>query len=214
MTHRGFSHIGLSTLNLDKTREFYEDVLGFKPVVADTITVQEGGYLRHMFFDVGRGQLIAFLEPNGVPDVPTKYDAGINRGLGVPAGFYHFAFEAGSAAALAEKRDELRAKGVEVTDIADHGWAKSIYFKDPNGLSLEYCCVVRNLTTEDAAMQERFTIPRSALELNNTVSAKVPAARAASGIRGSISTSPRLRRPGSMRSKGSSPNYWSVLNPA
>ena len=196
MTHRGFSHIGLSTLNLDKTREFYEDVLGFKPVVADTITVQEGGYLRHMFFDVGRGQLIAFLEPNGVPDVPTKYDAGINRGLGVPAGFYHFAFEAGSAAALAEKRDELRAKGVEVTDIADHGWAKSIYFKDPNGLSLEYCCMVRNLTTEDAAMQERFTIPRSALELNNTVSAKVPAARAASGIRGSISTSPRLRRPG------------------
>jgi hypothetical protein len=33
--------------------------------------------------------------------VPTEYDAGINRGLGVPAGFYHFAFEAGSPAALA-----------------------------------------------------------------------------------------------------------------
>ena len=183
MTHRGFSHIGLSTLNLDKTREFYEDVLGFKPVVADTITVQEGGYLRHMFFDVGRGQLIAFLEPNGVPDVPTKYDAGINRGLGVPAGFYHFAFEAGSAAALAEKRDALRAKGVEVTDIADHGWAKSIYFKDPNGLSLEYCCMVRNLTEDDATMQERFTIPRGALELNDTLSAKVPAAQSARGAR-------------------------------
>ena len=183
MTHRGFSHIGLSTLNLDKTREFYEDVLGFKPVVADTITVQEGGYLRHMFFDVGRGQLIAFLEPNGVPDVPTKYDAGINRGLGVPAGFYHFAFEAGSAAALAEKRDALRAKGVEVTDIADHGWAKSIYFKDPNGLSLEYCCMVRNLTEDDATMQERFTIPRGALELNNKLSAKVPTAQSASGTR-------------------------------
>ena len=37
------------------------------------------------FFDVGRDQLIAFLEPNGVPDVPAKYDAGVNRGLGVPA---------------------------------------------------------------------------------------------------------------------------------
>jgi len=84
----------------------------------------------------------------------------INRGLGVPAGFYHFAFEAGSAAALAEKRDELRAKGVETTDIVDHGWAQSIYFKDPNGLSLEYCCMVRNLTEDDARMQERFTIPR------------------------------------------------------
>jgi catechol 2,3-dioxygenase-like lactoylglutathione lyase family enzyme len=32
MSHRGISHIGLSTLNLDKTREFYEGVLGFKAV--------------------------------------------------------------------------------------------------------------------------------------------------------------------------------------
>ena len=181
MSHRGFSHIGLSTLDLDKTREFYEDVLGFKPVVADTINVKEGGHLRHLFFDVGRDQLIAFLEPNGVPDVPAKYDAGINRGLAVPAGFYHFAFEAGSAAGLAEKRDELRAKGVEVTEIVDHGWAQSIYFKDPNGLSLEYCCMVRNLTEDDATMQERFTIPRGALELNNTLSAKVPEAQSGGG---------------------------------
>jgi catechol 2,3-dioxygenase-like lactoylglutathione lyase family enzyme len=155
----------------------YEGVLGFKPVVADTITIQEGGHLRHMFFDVGGGQLIAFLEPNGVPDVPAKYDAGINRGLGVPAGFYHFAFEAGSPAALTKKRDELRTKGVETTEIVDHGWAQSIHFKDPNGISLEYCCVVRNLTEDDATMQERFTVPRSALELNNTLAARVPAAR-------------------------------------
>ena len=103
MKRKGFSHIGLSTLDLDKTRAFYEGVLGFKPVVADTITIEEGGHLRHMFFDVGGGQLIAFLEPNGIPDVPAKYDAGINRGLGVPAGFYHFAFEAGSAVSADQK---------------------------------------------------------------------------------------------------------------
>jgi catechol 2,3-dioxygenase-like lactoylglutathione lyase family enzyme len=181
MSHRGFSHIGLSTLDLDKTREFYEGVLGFKPVVADTINVKEGGRLRHLFFDVGRDQLI--LEPNAVPDVPAEYDAGINRGLGVPAGFYHFAFEAGSPAGLAEKRDELRARGVETTDVVDHGWAQSIYFKDPNGLSLEYCCMVRNLTEDDATMQERFTIPRGALELNDTLSAKVPAAQSSGATR-------------------------------
>ena len=165
MSHKGFSHIGLSTLDLDKTREFYEGVLGFKAVVADTIKIKEGGSLRHIFFDAGRDQLIAFLEPRGVPGVPTEYDAGINRGLGVPAAFYHFAFEAGSEAALADKRDELRAKGVEVTDIVDHAMSKSIYFKDPNGLSLEYCCFVRNLTKDDARMQERFTMPVAALEL-------------------------------------------------
>jgi hypothetical protein len=65
------------------------------------------------------------MEPRGVPGVPLEYDAGINRGLGVPASFYHFAFEAGSEAALAEKRDELRVKGVDVTDIVDHGCSKS-----------------------------------------------------------------------------------------
>src|SRR5690242_14398647 len=126
MKHQGFLHIGLSTLDLDKTRAFYEGVLGFKPVVADTITIKEGGHLRHMFFDVGGGQLIAFLEPNGIPDVPAKYDAAINRGLGLPAGVYHFAFEAGSAAAPTEKRGEVRAKGVATTEIADPGWARSI----------------------------------------------------------------------------------------
>jgi catechol 2,3-dioxygenase-like lactoylglutathione lyase family enzyme len=167
MSHKGFSHIGLSTLDLDKTREFYEGVLGFTPVVADTSRIKEGGRIQHLFFDTGRDQLIAFMEAQGVPDIPTEYDAGINRGLGVPASFYHFAFEAGTEAALVEKRDELRSKGIEVTDVVDHGWAKSIYFKDPNGLSLEYCCMMRSLIKDDATIQERFTVPRAALEFSN-----------------------------------------------
>src|SRR5260221_9814935 len=181
VNHRGFSHIGLSTHDLDKTSAFYEGILGFKPVVADTIKIKEGGRIRHLFFDIGGGQLLAFMESHGVPDVPAEYDVGINRGLGVPAAFYHFAFEAGSPAALADKRDELRAKGVEVTDITDHDWARSIYFKDPNGLSLEYCCVVRNLTEDDATMQERFTVQRAALELGNATSAEVSEAQSVRG---------------------------------
>ncbi len=48
MTHRGFSHIGLATLDLDKTRAFYEGVLGFEPVGADTITIEEGGHLEEV----------------------------------------------------------------------------------------------------------------------------------------------------------------------
>ena len=183
MSHRGLSHLGLSTLDLDKTREFYEGVLGFKPVVADMIKIKEGGRIRHIFFDIGRDQLIAFMEAHGVPGVPAEYDAGINRGLGVPAAFYHFAFEAGSEAALADKRDELRAKGLEVTDIVDHEWSKSIYFKDPNGLSLEYCCVVRNFTGDDARMQERCTVRRAALDLSNTTSAEVSEAQSVRGRR-------------------------------
>ena len=157
-TNKGFSHIGLSTLDLDRTRDFYENVLGFKAVRCDILRVKEGGRIRHIFFDTGRDQLIAFMEARGVPGVPAAYDAGINRGLGVPNVFYHFAFETGSEAGLEAKRKELLAKGVDVTDIVDHDWAKSIYFKDPNGLQLEFCCFTRELNANDARMQDRFSM--------------------------------------------------------
>jgi catechol 2,3-dioxygenase-like lactoylglutathione lyase family enzyme len=158
MALRGFSHIGLSTLDLDRTRDFYERVLGFKAVRCDILKVKEGGQIRHIFFDTGHDQLLAFMEASGVPGIPAEYDAGINRGLGVPGVFYHFAFEAGSEAALDEKRHELLAKGVQVTEVVDHDWAKSIYFKDPNGIQLEFCCYTRTLNADDARMQPRAEI--------------------------------------------------------
>ena len=118
------------------------------------------------------------MAPRGIPGVPVEYDAGINRGLGTPAAFYHFAFEAGSPPALEDKRRELIDKGVQVTDVVDHGWAKSIYFKDPNGMSLEYCCLVRNFTKDDATMQDRFEVSIKALGLDIANSDEITAARA------------------------------------
>ena len=169
MAPRGFSHIGLSTLDLDRTRDFYERVLGFKAVRCDILKVKEGGQIRHIFFDTGHDQLMAFMEATGVPGIPAEYDAGINRGLGVPGVFYHFAFEAGSEAALDEKRRELLAKGVQVTEVVDHDWAKSIYFKDPNGIQLEFCCFTRNLNADDARMQHRAEISVRRLGLEDPV---------------------------------------------
>src|SRR5262245_17030680 len=65
-----FSHIGLSTLDLEKTRDFYEGILKFRAVRCDTITIKEGGQIRHIFFEAGRDQLIAFMEARGVPGIP------------------------------------------------------------------------------------------------------------------------------------------------
>jgi len=169
MSHKGFSHIGLSTLDLDKTREFYEGVLGFKPVRCDTIKVKEGGQIRHIFFDTGRDQLLAFMEARGVPGVPKEYDAGINRGLGVPSAFYHFAFEVGSEPGLVQKRAELLGKGVKVSEVVDHDWAKSIYFKDPNGMQLEYCCMTRELNADDAMMTDRFEASIKGMGLDENI---------------------------------------------
>lgn len=152
---RGWSHVGLSTLDLDATRAFYEDVLGFTAVRCDIIEFEEGGRIRHVFFDTGGGQLIAFMEPRGVPGLPLEYDAGINRGLGVPDAFYHFAFEVDSLEALEARRAALIASGVKVTPVVDHEWMKSIYFKGPNGLMLEFAWWCRALGEDDAVMQVR-----------------------------------------------------------
>ena len=51
-----------------------------------------------------------------------------------------------------------RCSCIKVTPIVDHEWAKSIYFHDPNGLMLEYCCYTRDLGEDDARMQPRFEI--------------------------------------------------------
>jgi catechol 2,3-dioxygenase-like lactoylglutathione lyase family enzyme len=156
MAGKGWSHISLATLDMAATRAFYEGVLGFKAVRCDIIKVKEGGEIRHVFFDTGNQQLLAFMEPRGVPGAPVEFDGGLNRPLGMPEGVYHFAFEAGSQAELDAKRAELIHRGVKVTPVVDHEWAKSIYFKDPNGLLLEYSYLTRDFTAADGVMQQRF----------------------------------------------------------
>ena len=52
---------------------------------------------------------------------------------------------------------------------------------DPNGLALEYCCVVRDFTQDDATMQGCFTVRRAALDLDNAVGAKVFEAQSRNG---------------------------------
>jgi catechol 2,3-dioxygenase-like lactoylglutathione lyase family enzyme len=165
---KGLSHIGLATLDMDKTRGFYEHVLDFPAVRCDTYKISEGGELRHIFFDTGRGQLISFIESRGVAGIPANYDVGITGALGVPGMFYHFAFEAGSEAELETRRQTLQGKGVPVTEIVDHEWCKSFYFDDPNGIKLEYCCYTRPLNEDDARMQVRLELPGQALGFADT----------------------------------------------
>jgi catechol 2,3-dioxygenase-like lactoylglutathione lyase family enzyme len=133
---------------MERTLEFYEGVLGFPAVVCEMVQPEAGGAIRHAFFDVGQGELLAFMEANDVPGVASDFDAGINRGLGISGGMYHFAFRVADSAELAGKQAELEAKGVEVRGIVDHGWCQSIYFRDPNFVQLEYCCLTETLGEE------------------------------------------------------------------
>jgi catechol 2,3-dioxygenase-like lactoylglutathione lyase family enzyme len=148
---KGMHHLGLATHDMEATLDFYEKVLGFPAVVCEMIDPPTGGVIRHGFIDAGRGEMLAFMEANDVKGVPDDYDAGINRGLGIFGGMFHFAFRADDVSELEKKRDDLREKGVEATDVVDHGWCKSIYFHDPNGLQLEFCCLTEALGAKHVA---------------------------------------------------------------
>jgi catechol 2,3-dioxygenase-like lactoylglutathione lyase family enzyme len=143
--NRGIHHIGLATHDMEATLDFYEGVLGFRAAVCEMIHPQTGGTIRHAFLDAGAGELMAFMECNEIDGVSSDFDAGINRGLGIGGGMYHFAFKVDDEAELEAKKLELAAKGVAVRGVVDHGWCKSIYFRDPNYLQLEFCCLTREL---------------------------------------------------------------------
>lgn len=154
---RGLNHIDLGTKDMAATRAFYEGVLGFPLVRADLVEIGDRGLLQHFFFDVGNGQLLGFMSGEDVEGFPKDFDAGINRGLGLAQGVYHFAFDAESEEDLLRIRDHLEAHGVRVRGPVDHeGWSKSIYFVDPNGLQLEVCHIVRAFVADDATPRVRF----------------------------------------------------------
>jgi len=147
--NNGFSHIGVSTHNMEVTAHFYETVLGFRRVLEDVTQVKSGGQMRLVYFDIGDEQFIVFMEAKEIPGISADYDTSINRALGLPRGMYHFSFKEPTLEALEARHRDLAGKGVEVTEIIDLQYAKAIFFFDPNGLQLEFCCQLRPFRESD-----------------------------------------------------------------
>jgi catechol 2,3-dioxygenase-like lactoylglutathione lyase family enzyme len=157
----GFSHVGVSTHQMDATIHFYESVLGFPHVVQDLTRVKSGGSLRMVYFDVGEGQFIVFMEPKNVPGIPAEYDTGINGALGVPRGMYHYSFKVPSLDDLELRRRDLESRGIDVSSTIDLGYAKAIFFFDPNGIQLEFCCQIRPFNETDLHQQSEVSVASS-----------------------------------------------------
>jgi len=156
---RGLNHIDLGTKDMEATRAFYEDLLGFPLVRADLIDIVGKGTMKHFFFDLGNGQLIGFMSGEDVSGFNKDFDPGINKGLGLPPGVYHFAFDAESESDLERIKHHLISNGVAVNGPVNHeGWSKSIYFTDPNGLQLEVCHLLRPFVADDAVPRVRFRL--------------------------------------------------------
>jgi catechol 2,3-dioxygenase-like lactoylglutathione lyase family enzyme len=115
---------------MDATVRFYVGVLGARLVA----TVGTDSF-RHYFFEIGTGNTLAFFEYRGVELEPFAKPAGIPSPRA--AQFDHLSFDLVDEEALLDLRARLKAAGCEVTDVVDHGFIRSIYFNDPNGIALE-----------------------------------------------------------------------------
>ena len=115
---------------MDATVRFYHGVLGAR-LVATIGTPQ----FRHYFFEFGAQNTVAFFEYTGVPVDRFAKPAGVPDPRAVQ--FDHLSFNLPDEHALLDLRDRLKSAGCEVTDVVDHGFIRSIYFTDPNGIALE-----------------------------------------------------------------------------
>jgi catechol 2,3-dioxygenase-like lactoylglutathione lyase family enzyme len=149
-----FNHVALATRDLDATHAFYTEVMGFtlqKVVVAPT---EGGGWAKHLFYDTGNDELIAFwdLHDDSIGD---SFPTAISTGLGLPTWVNHVAFNSRTLDDLEARKQVWREHGITVAEI-DHGWCTSIYATDPNGILVEFCCLTRAFTDDDRAEAARL----------------------------------------------------------
>jgi len=127
---RGINHLALVTPDMDATVRFYAGVLGMR-VVATTMA----GPMRHYFFEIAPQNTVAFFEVTGTETFDKG--AGSPPPLPIPIQMDHLAFNLPDEDALEQLRARLVAAGSEVTEVVDHGFVRSVYFTDPNGIALE-----------------------------------------------------------------------------
>jgi catechol 2,3-dioxygenase-like lactoylglutathione lyase family enzyme len=126
----GLNHLALVTGDMDKTIHYWRDLLGMRLVVA----LGEPGY-RQYFFEISPNDLVTFFEWPDVEPVPYKRHGDPVSG---PFIFDHVSFGVEKEEDLWELIDKLDAAGFPVSDVIDHGFIRSIYTYDPNGIPLEF----------------------------------------------------------------------------
>jgi catechol 2,3-dioxygenase-like lactoylglutathione lyase family enzyme len=123
------SHPAFSGPNREATVRFYRGLLGMPIVLLqDNLDVPTED---HFFFDAGGDTFIAYFLPK--PGVDTSHWEPARSGSGW---MDHLALDV-DLASLEAARERLVADGVEVDGPVDRGYERSIYFKDPNGVTVE-----------------------------------------------------------------------------
>ena len=129
-------HTAYVTKDLEATRAFYEDVIGL-PLVAtytemDELFGKERTYC-HCFFELADGSALAFFQFAN-PDDQAEF------GPEIPSSpFIHIALHVDKDT-QAELEARIAAAGIvaPATYVLEHGYCRSVYVTDPNGMILEF----------------------------------------------------------------------------
>ncbi|HYT80412.1 MAG TPA: VOC family protein [Actinomycetota bacterium] len=148
MEVKELGHIVLYVRDVEVSRRFYRDVLGWKEIGGSDhqMAMYSSGRTHHelLLIEVG---------PDAAP-IPS----------GSRVGMYHFGLKVGTTdEELREALETLRAAGASVVGSADHTVTHSLYITDPDGNEIElYIDVQPELWREDP---EAVLAPTRALRL-------------------------------------------------
>ncbi len=153
----GMHHLALCTKDMQATVEFWSNVMGC-PIVTtlhlppvDPFAGLTWGDLadkKHYFFDIGNGDRVAFFDLKD--ETPETKDQGFA---------HHVALGVENEQALVAAKKHLESHHVEVSDVVDHLFCKSIYFRDPNGVFMEYSVYTGDWTFETPFLQDANPVP-------------------------------------------------------
>ena len=172
----GFHHTALATRDLQATHTFYTDAMGFELVKVIVAPTPEGGWAKHAFYEISADEFIAFWDLHD-DTLPATWSPALSTGMGLPLWVNHLAFRAADVDDLAARRRRWTAHGLVVYEI-DHGWCRSIYTVDPNGIFVEFCTTTAALTAADRTQALRLlTDPKPPFEAVPDVIVHQPAER-------------------------------------
>ena len=129
-------HTAYVTKDMEAKRRFYEDVIGLPLIATWSESDDLFGAVRtycHCFFGLGDGGALAFFQFAN-PDDQAQF------GPEMPfTPFHHLALNVDAAAQAAI---EARIKAAGYTEpghfVLDHGYCRSVYVTDPNGMIVEF----------------------------------------------------------------------------
>ncbi len=137
---KGLHHNAYRCRDTEETRQFYEEFLGLPLIEAlqiDETKTGRSAKVLHTFYQMDDGSCLAFFDAPEEPfEFKAQQDYDLHIALTVPEDKLQPMLEKG------------QALGIESRGISEHGFVRSIYFRDPNGYVIELCAPPETLSDE------------------------------------------------------------------